>query len=504
MNSPPPSGSSDSQLLDAKLGGKSPRTRVPGLVPKLAPKTRLSPLLAQPHSSRAAASRAAELDPAMYTPGFSRRDGVVYCEKVALEHIAAETATPAYVYSTSAISGAYRELDRAIGRLPHTLCYAVKANSNLSILRLLARLGSGFDIVSGGELYRVARAGISGSRVVFSGAGKSREEIREALRARIRLFNVESESELELLAIETSRLRRRAPAAIRVNPDIVAGGHRHISTGRHQHKFGVDWATARRLYLAHRDSRWIEWQGISAHIGSQIMSIAPFERALRRLAAYVTELERAGIRLRYLDFGGGLGVRYAQEQPPSMRAYARAVTALVRPLGCHLLLEPGRAIIAAAGVLLTRVLHIKRNRDKTFVVVDAAMNDFMRPVLYDAVHPMTRVSPSHGAPNADANADADALAHAASPNGRAPMNRVDVVGPVCETGDCFLHDWPLGEVSRGDVLVLWGAGAYGFAEASNYNSRPRPAEVLVNGTRARVIRRRESRADLIRGELVSG
>ncbi len=436
-----------------------------------------------------------QLDPAGYTPGFSRRDGVVYCEDASLERIAAATCTPTYVYSAAAITAAYRELDRAVGRLPHTLCYAVKANSNLSILRLLARLGSGFDIVSGGELYRLQRAGIAGGRAVFSGTGKSREEIREALRARIRLFNVESEAELELLTSEAARLGRRAPAAIRVNPDVVAGGHRHISTGHHQHKFGVDWTDARRLYLQHRDSRWIEWQGISAHLGSQILSVAPFERGLRRLARYVTELGRAGISLRYLDFGGGLGVRYAHERPPSMRAYARSLTTIVRPLGCHLLLEPGRAIVASAGVLLTRVRYTKRNRGKTFVVVDAAMNDFMRPALYDAVHPMTLVSP--------AQTGSHERAHSGPRNGRAPVERlarVDVVGPVCETGDCFLRDWPLGEVSGGDLLALWGAGAYGFAEASNYNSRPRPAEVLVNGARARIIRRRESRADLIRGE----
>jgi diaminopimelate decarboxylase len=425
--------------------------------------------------------RAPESDPARDTPGFSRRNGALFCESASLERIAADAGTPAYVYSSAGITSAYRELDRAVGRLPHTLCYAVKANSNLSILRLLARLGSGFDIVSGGELYRLVRAGVSGSRAVFSGVGKSREEIREALRARIRLFNIESESELDLLSAEAARFRRRAPAAIRVNPDVAAGGHPHISTGRHQHKFGVDWTDARRLYLQHRDSRWIEWQGISAHLGSQILSLPPFERGLRRLAGYVVELRRAGITLRYLDFGGGLGVRYAHEQPPSMRAYARALSTIARPLRCHLLLEPGRAIVASAGVLLTRVLYTKRNRGKTFVVVDAAMNDFMRPALYDAVHPMTPVHLS------DRTVDERTA-------------RVDVVGPVCETGDCFLHDWPLGEVSPGDLLVLWGAGAYGFVEASNYNSRPRPAEVLVDGARVKIVRRRESRADMVRGE----
>ena len=425
-------------------------------------------------------SSSAPSDPTLYTPGFSWRGGALFCEGVPLEKIAERIGTPTYVYSAASIAGAYRGLNRALGRLPHTLCYSVKANGNLSILKLLARLGSGFDIVSGGELYRLQRAGIRGNSVVFSGVGKSREEIREALHARVRLFNVESEAELGIVASEAARLKRRAPASIRVNPDVVAGGHPHISTGRHTPKFGVDWADARKIYLAHRDSRWIEWQGISAHIGSQILSLAPFRRALARMGRYVVELARAGIALRYLDFGGGLGVRYSNEQPLAPAAYARAVAAIVRPLGCHLLLEPGRPIVAPAGVLLTRVLYTKRNRGKTFVIVDAAMNDFIRPALYDAVHPMTPVR--------------------RTPHASGSLARVDVVGPVCETGDCFLHDWPLGETAAGDALVLWGAGAYGFAQTSNFNARPRPAEVLVQGSRFRIVRRRESRADLVRGE----
>ena len=438
---------------------------------------------AQGTPKRASARRrspVASEDPARYTPGFSWRNAELYGEEVPLQQIAERVGTPAYVYSAASIAGAVRGLDRALGRLPHTLCYSVKANSNLSILRLLAGLGSGFDIVSGGELYRLQRAGVAVNRVVFSGVGKSRQEIREALLAGILLFNVESEAELELLAREAARLGRRAPAAMRVNPDVVAGGHRHISTGHHAHKFGLDWPDARRLYLAHRDSPWIEWQGISAHIGSQILTLAPFRRALGRLGRYVCDLARAGVSLRYLDFGGGLGVRYWKEQPLAPAVYARAVAAMVRPLGCHLLLEPGRSIVAPAGVLLTRVLYTKRNRGKRFVIVDAAMNDFLRPALYDAVHPIT---PARLGP--------------ASAGRPAPA---DIVGPVCESGDCFLRNWPLDEVAAGDLLVLWGAGAYGFAEASNYNSRPRPAEVLVDGGRFRVIRQRESRSDLVRGE----
>jgi diaminopimelate decarboxylase len=436
-------------------------------------------------SQHGGASRRAStiVDPASYTPGFSHRGARLFCEGVAVEDVARKFGTPAYLYSRASIEQAYRRMDSAFGALPHTICYALKANSNLSILRVFARLGAGFDIVSGGELYRLRRIGVPGSRIVFSGVGKSREEIREALRARILLYNVESPAELELLASEASRLRLRAAASIRVNPDVKAGGHPHIATGQHTHKFGIDWETARGLYLKYRDSRWIDWQGISAHIGSQIFSLAPHRRALSRLVGFVRELRRAGILLRYIDGGGGLGIRYTSEQPPEKSAWAAELARIVRPLGCHLIVEPGRSLIGPAGVLLTRVLYTKQNRGKNFVIVDAAMNDFVRPVLYDATHPITRAH----------------RASAAASASRAQA-RADVVGPVCESGDRFLQDWPMGAVTPDDVLVLWGAGAYGTVQASNYNSRPRPVEVLVEGKRARVIRRRESRADLVRGE----
>lgn len=416
-------------------------------------------------------------DPAQYTPGFSYRRSRLYCEGVAVEEIARQAGTPTYLYSHASMEQAYRRMDAAFGSLPHTICYAVKANSNLGILRVFAGLGSGFDIVSGGELYRLRRIGVPGNRIVFSGVGKSSEEIREALRARILLFNVESPAELDLLASEASRLRVRAAASIRVNPDVEAGGHPHISTGHHRHKFGIDWDVARSLYLEHRASKWIEWQGISAHIGSQILTLTPYRRALARLAGFVRDLGREGIVLRYVDSGGGLGIRYTEEKPPEMSAYAAELARAIRPLGCHLLIEPGRSLIGPAGVLLMRVLYTKETRGRTFVVVDGAMNDFMRPVLYGATHPITHATRASGK--------------------RAPA---DIVGPVCESGDCFVQDWPLGKVASGDLLVLWGAGAYGFVEASNYNSRPRPAEVLVKGRNVRVVRCRESRADLVRGE----
>ena len=441
------------------------------------------------------------VDPATFTPHFSwkktegssRTGESVFCENVSLEEVADTAGTPTYVYSRAAIGDAFRELVAGLGGWRHTVCFAVKSNGNLAILRYLAGLGSGFDIVSGGELQHLRAIGVPGKRIVFSGVGKTREEMRDALRYRpnrrggptgILLFNVESEAELEALLEESTRARRGGAAvpavSIRVNPDVQAGGHPHISTGRYEHKFGLDWEQARRLYLTHRESREIRWRGISVHIGSQIVALGPFQRALRRLSGYVSELRGAGIALEYLDFGGGLGVRYTSEKIPTRKDYARMVARALRPLRLHLLLEPGRTIIGPAGVLLTRVLYVKENRGKRFVVVDSGMNDLMRPALYGAIHPITQVARGEG-------------------HGNAP--RADVVGPVCETGDCFLRDWPLGEVKAGDVLAIWSAGAYGMSQTSNYNARCRPAEVLVTGKSCRIIRRRETRRDLVRNQI---
>lgn len=440
------------------------------------------------------------MDPAEFTPQFAWRRSSgssgeeVFCEGVSLCAAAEKFGTPAYLYSRAAVENAFSELGKGLGSLPHTLCFAVKSNGNLTILQTLANLGSGFDVVSGGELEHLARLGVPGDRIVFSGVGKTREEIRFALRYRTRgkrarrgilLFNVESEAELGVLLDESARNRSDdlPSVSIRVNPDVFAGGHPHISTGHHQHKFGLNWAAARELYIKHRASSWIRWNGVSAHIGSQITSIKPFQQALGRIASYMLELREFGISLKYLDFGGGLGVRYTDQRPPSRVEYARMVARFTKPLGVHLLLEPGRTIIAPAGVLLTRVLYIKKNRDKTFVVVDAAMNDLLRPALYSAVHPITRVTRTKGEKGGGA--------------------RVDIVGPVCETGDCFLHDWPLGSVKAGDVLAIWAAGAYGMSQASNYNARFRPVEILAEGKRARVIRKRETTKDLLRGDVLA-
>jgi diaminopimelate decarboxylase len=449
------------------------------------------------------------VDPAEYTPQFAWKKSarskdieLVFCEGVDLVAAAESFGTPAYVYSRAAFADAYEEFERGLSKIPHTICFAVKSNGNLSILQHLAKMGSGFDIVSGGELEHLGHLGVRGDRIVFSGVGKTREEIRAALQYSpsgsagrgkrrsegILLFNVESEAELEVLLEESERNAARGEkipsVAIRVNPDVAAGGHPHIATGSHTHKFGLDWPEARRLYLKHKDSKYLQWKGISAHIGSQIVSLAPFRRAFRRIAGYVRELRRAGIHLEYLDLGGGLGVRYTTEKNSSRVEYARMVAGLVRPLGLHLLLEPGRSIIAASGILLTRVIYTKRNRGKTFVVVDAAMNDLLRPALYGAIHPITQIARVAG-------------------RKKTAAERVDIVGPVCETGDCLLHNWPLGEVKPGDVLVIWVAGAYGMTQASNYNARTRPSEVLIDGKRSRLIRRRETQGDLLRTDVLA-
>jgi diaminopimelate decarboxylase len=443
----------------------------------------------------------AYIDPAEFTPHFAwralkrRSSRDVVCEGLPLDQIAKRFGTPTYVYSESAITDAFHEFKHGLGTVPHLLCFAVKANGNLSILKLLASLGSGFDIVSGGELEHLGHISVPGNRIVFSGVGKTREELRSALLYRakrsdpsgILQFNVESPAELDLLLEEAARQKRtRAPlpgVSIRVIPDVRAGGHPHISTGLWHHKFGVTWEHARSLYLQHRYSRFIRWQGISAHIGSQIVELAPFREALSRLAVYVRELRAEGVALGCLDFGGGLGVRYTSEAAISRLDYARMVAQTVKSLGVSLLLEPGRAIIASAAVLLARVIFVKDNAGKSFVVLDAAMNDFARPVLYDAPHPIT-------------------LVHAAGKTRHHGARRCDIVGPVCESGDTFLFDWPLGNARSGDTVAIWAAGAYGMVQSSNYNGRCRPSEVLVKGKKVRLIRRRETAAEMLRTDVL--
>jgi diaminopimelate decarboxylase len=420
--------------------------------------------------------------------GIFRRSGqfVLHCEGVALPKLAEQHGTPLYVYSATTIRERYEAFDDAFRDLPHTICYSVKANSNLTILRMLARKGCGFDVVSGGELERVLTADRKAAKlVVFSGVGKTREELTAALKVGIMLFNVESESELWALAECAGRLRKSAPLALRVNPDVAAETHPYISTGLRKHKFGVPLREARSLYAKAAGARYLRVRGVSVHIGSQITEVAPFGEALARVADLVRELRRDGHRIDYVDAGGGLGIAYekpsADDFSVDVKAYARALAGPLRGLDVRLLLEPGRSIIGPAGILLTSVVYRKENDSKRFLVVDAAMNDLIRPALYGAYHEIVPVAHSAGS--------------------AAQSEVTDIVGPVCETGDFFARDRELPVVDEGDLLAIMDAGAYGMVLASNYNTRPRPAEVLVSGKSAKVIRRREKVSDLLLGEL---
>ena len=433
---------------------------------------------------------------ALRPPGFLYREsksgilrrqgpGILHCEDVDLQKLAAQHGTPLYVYSSAMIRERYDAFDAAFHGQPHTICYSVKANSNLSILRMLAKKGCGFDVVSGGELERVLAVDRkAANKVVFSGVGKTREELTAALKAGILLFNVESESELWALAECAGRLRKTAPLALRVNPDVAAETHPYISTGLRKHKFGVPMREARPLYAKASGAPYLKVRGVSVHIGSQITDVTPFGETMARVAELVRQLRADGHRIDCIDAGGGLGIAYekpsAQEFSASATAYARALTAPLRGLGVRLLLEPGRSIIGPAGVLLTTVVYRKENDGKRFLVVDAAMNDLLRPALYSAYHEIVPVTQSAGS--------------------AAKSEVTDIVGPVCETGDFFARDRELPVVDQGDILAILDTGAYGMVLASNYNTRPRPAEILISGKSARVIRWREKVSDLLRAE----
>ncbi len=403
------------------------------------------------------------------------------CGAVSVEALARRFGTPLYVYSADQMVERLRMFQDALAGRDHLVCYAVKANSALAILKLLAERGAGFDIVSGGELERViAAAPDAVDRVVFSGVGKTEAEIDRALQAGILEFNVESGAELELLAARARRLKRKTRFALRVNPDVFAETHPYISTGLREHKFGIDIRRALDLYRGMKGNRWLEAHGVSVHIGSQIRSADPFGAALERLNQLVRQLSREGIELKSIDAGGGLGIDYHDgrfDPAAHVRAYAAAMGGALEGFRGKLLLEPGRFLVAQAGALVTRVLYVKQNGRKTFVITDAAMNDLIRPALYQAYHEIVPVKPRPGRERA-----------------------VDVVGPVCETGDFFARDRKLGPVEPGDLLALLDAGAYGMAQSSNYNTRPRAAEVLVEGRKARVIRRREAITDLLAQE----
>jgi diaminopimelate decarboxylase len=414
----------------------------------------------------------------------SGNDSVLHADELPLSHLAKRFGTPLYVYSSTTIRDRYETLNRAFGSAPHTVCYSVKANSNLSILRLLSRLGSGFDIVSGGELERVLAADRKAAgRIVFSGVGKTVEELTAGLRAGILLFNVEGESELAALDQCAGRLRKKASFALRVNPDVAAQTHPYISTGLHQHKFGVPFGDAKSLYAKALRSKYLAPCGVSVHIGSQISAVAPFGEALTRVAELVRELRASGHQIDYVDAGGGLGIPYdkrtSYDFAASVAAYAGALTTALEELDVHLLLEPGRSIVGPAGLLLTSVIYKKKNDSKQFLVVDAAMNDLIRPALYHAYHEIVPVKQNQ--------------------KSRKP-ELFDIVGPICETGDFFARDREFPSVDEGDLLAILDAGAYGMALSSNYNTRTRPAEVVVTGKTAKLIRRRERVADLLRLE----
>jgi diaminopimelate decarboxylase len=411
---------------------------------------------------------------------FAYSENDLYCEQVPLADLAHRVGTPAYVYSSQAIGDHYRAYDETLGDVPHTVCYAVKANSSLAVLALLARAGSGFDIVSGGELYRVAQAGGDPAKVVFSGVGKTAAEVEYALECGIHSFNCESESELALIDALTARRGVKAGFAIRVNPDVDAATHPYISTGLSEHKFGIAISEAPAVYERARAFRNLSAEGVSCHIGSQILDPSPILEAVDKVLELASLLRKAGHPIRHLDLGGGLGIAYrAGEQPPPIREFAACLHARLKESGLKVIIEPGRSIVGSAGALLTRVLYRKRNGPKEFVVVDAAMNDLIRPALYRAHHDIIPVRKSP-----------------------LPPITADVVGPICETGDFLARDRKMANAMPGDYLAVCTAGAYGFVISSNYNSRPRAPEVLVEGSAWRIVRRRETYEDLVRGETV--
>jgi len=420
----------------------------------------------------------------------------LHCEGVALDQITAQTGSPVYIYSASTFRDHFRKLDHAMHPVDHLICYAVKANSNLAVLGLLAAEGSGFDIVSGGELFRVLQAGCDPGRVTFAGVGKTTEEIEYALRSGIYSFNVESEAELQHIDEVAGRLGLCAPIAVRVNPNVDADTHKYISTGKSENKFGIGLHIAREVYARAAARPNLKMRGLQMHIGSQITKPGPFAEAVKKVAPLAAEL-RDAYGIKFFSIGGGMGIVYdsslasgskqwwterAEALPMQVADYAAAVLPTLEPLGLRILLEPGRFIAGNAGILVTAVQYLKRTPAKTFAIVDAGMNDLIRPALYESFHEIITVR----RPDADA------------------VERVDVVGPVCESGDFFAQDRDLPALRRGDLLALMSAGAYGFVMASNYNSRPLPAEVLVEGDAFRVVRERQTMQDLVKGEATYG
>ena len=410
---------------------------------------------------------------------FHLREGELYAEDVPLRDIAARFGTPCYVYSLATLRRHYRVFDDAFAAVPHLVCFSVKANSNLAVLHTFARQGSGFDIVSGGELLRALKAGANPRKIVFSGVGKTRDEILAALNAGILMFNVESPAELDLINATAKELRVTAPVALRVNPNVDPKTHPYIATGLKKSKFGIHIQRSLEDYRRARALDHIEVIGVDCHIGSQLTTVPPFVDALQRIRDLIDRLHDEQFRIRYVDMGGGLGITYNDEQPPEPKEYAAALAEGLRGIDATLILEPGRVIVGNAGVLLTQVLYLKGTDEKNFVVVDAGMNDLIRPSLYGSYQAIRPVRRRDGG-----------------------TVTADVVGPVCESGDFLAKDRELPVVEPGDLLAVMSAGAYGFVMASNYNTRPRPPEVLVDGAQCYVVRQRETFDDLIRGESI--
>ena len=412
---------------------------------------------------------------------FEYRQGELYCEQVPVSQIAKQVGTPCYIYSHATLTRHIEVYDSAFKNIPHLIAFAMKANSNLAILRLMAKEGSGVDIVSGGELFRALKAGVPASKIVFAGVGKNADEIRDALRAGILMFNVESSAEMHAINDVAASVGKIAPVALRINPDIDPKTHPYISTGLKKSKFGIAADRALEEFRVASTLQHIHVVGVHAHIGSQLTDVTPFVESLKKVLTLVNTLKGRGIEIRYLNIGGGLGITYSDEKPPLPHELADAISPLVQGLNLTLVMEPGRVIVGNAGILVTKALYDKIGESKRFVIVDAAMNDLIRPSLYSAYHDIRPVS--------------EALLHR-------PKHLVDVVGPVCESGDFLAKDRSLPEVKPGDLLAVMSAGAYGFVMASNYNSRPRVPEVLVRDSEVHVIRERESYDDLVRGERI--
>ncbi len=411
---------------------------------------------------------------------FEYKKDELYCEEVPISKIVNAVGTPAYIYSYKTLERHFLVFDNAFKGMPHIVCYSCKANSNTAILKIMGRLGGGTDIVSEGELYRAISAGIPAGKIVFSGAGKTEDEIRAAIKAQILMINIESEHELQTVAKIARKMKRRVPVSIRVNPQIDPKTHPYITTGLKKNKFGIIWDDAIRLYSDMKKEPYLSPIGISSHIGSQILELSPFMEAVKSLRNMADQLNKNGVPVKYLDIGGGLGIKYKDEIPPNPEEYAGVIKKELEGTGITLVLEPGRLLVGNSGIFVTKLLYVKKSPGKTFYIVDGAMNDLVRPALYDAYHGIIPAVRKETGKNI----------------------KVDIVGPICESGDFFAKDRSMPELETGNLLAVMGAGAYGFSMSSNYNSRRRAVEILVNGDEFFIIRKRETFKDLTKGESI--